>query len=129
MQTVCWCPPDGPFSKEQQGYIGLPDHPGLYWFYGEPFMGEMGGHYNGTIKPDMDLHLITVVQTSNSLAAHCNGAFITLRRWNGKNRGVLGVFYEVTTPKIDDLTVEDIQKEYDKTIGSNIDSCAEMDHF
>lgn len=80
-----------------------PKEPGDYWFYGEPYMGEMGGHYTGTVKPCNKLILVEVHRIINGLAAVGNGNFVPLRKWDGKNRGYLGKWANATLPEIPDL--------------------------
>jgi hypothetical protein len=78
----------------------IPTEPGFYWFYGEPFMGEMGGHYDGTILPNNKLFIIKIHKNPSGLIAWTDGAFISLRKWDGKKRGVLGKWMPLPTPQL-----------------------------
>ncbi len=81
-------------------YDEAPDQPGLYWLYGDPHMGEMGGHYTGSVKPEYGLHLVRVVKVSNGVIGYTGTTIVSLTKWNGKNRGWVGVWYQVIIPDL-----------------------------
>lgn len=88
---------------EQQGYDDPPDQPGYYWFYGDPWMGQMGGHYAGTIDPDKRLMLVEVERIANGLLAISKGQFIPLTKWDGKQKGYEGKWMSAIIPDISTL--------------------------
>ncbi len=79
-----------------------PQEPGYYWFYGDPYMGEMGGHYNGTVDPEYGLQLVEIHEIANGVMGVSNGQFIPLEKWNPESRhkGVLGKWAQVIIPNI-----------------------------
>jgi hypothetical protein len=95
-----------PITVEQEWYETGPVEPGLYWFFGEPFMGDMGGHYSGTVKPEYRLYLVQVFQASNSLMATTVGTFVPLTKWDGKNKGYLGKWAQCHAPQPPLVTVD-----------------------
>jgi hypothetical protein len=79
-----------PCIEPQTWHADAPTKPGMYWFYGEPWMGEMGGHYTGTVKPEMRLSPVEIVRLSNGLIGMVSGQFMRLTKWDGKSPGYLG---------------------------------------
>ncbi len=71
-----------------------PVEPGYYWFFGDPWMGEMGGHFSGVTTPDYKLCLVHVWKIgaggSGGLAGVADGHFFNLKKWNGRGKGWLG---------------------------------------
>lgn len=86
------------FSVKQPWFDDSPSEPGYYWFYGEPLMGEMGGHYNGTVEPEHKLYLVEVVAVRNGVLAVTRGHFMPLRKWDGVRRGFLGKWSHAVVP-------------------------------
>ena len=86
---------------DEQWYDDPPQTPGYYWFYGEPHMGSMGGHYSGTVKPRYKLYLVEVHKISNGVIGVSNGQFISLRKWNinSMQEGVLGHWAQAKIPR------------------------------
>lgn len=80
-----------------------PTEPGLYWFYGELFMGEMGGHYTGSVVPQFKLELVRIQQVSNGCVGTSNGHFVKMRKWDkdARKSGVLGKWAQVIVPSVD----------------------------
>ena len=87
---------------DEQWYDDPPQIPGYYWFYGDPHMGSMGGHYSGTVKPDYRLCLVEVFAISNGVLGVSNGQFIPLNKWNieSKTQGVVGKWAQAKIPTI-----------------------------
>lgn len=77
-----------------------PVEPGYYWFFGDPWMGEMGGHYRGSVHPEYKLSLVSVFNVSNGLAAISDGHFFQLKRWDGKGKGWLGRWGRAVLPDV-----------------------------
>jgi len=75
-----------------------PKEPGTYWFFGDPYMGSMGGHYKGTVKPDLELHLVNTHALANGTAFVCSGHFMPSHKWDGKREGWLGVWKRCVLP-------------------------------
>lgn len=90
-----------PIEVDAEWFDDLPVEPGLYWFLGELHMGSMGGHYSGSIKPEFELRLVTVVRTRNGLTAHSSGHFVSMCKWDKEKMrtGVLGKWAQVMIPK------------------------------
>lgn len=97
------CPPV-PVVVAQQWFDDPPKEPGYYWFYGDPRMGQMGGHYDGTIKPKKHLVLVEIKRISNGVVGIADGNFITLRKWNGKQQGCCGQWTFAVVPDIREFT-------------------------
>ena len=78
-----------------------PTEPGDYWFYGEPYMGSMGMHYEDSYKPD-DLYLIRVKirNISNGMIFIGDGNFMPSNKFNGKQEGHLGYWLKFDLPEI-----------------------------
>lgn len=77
-----------------------PKKPGWYWFFGDPYMGSMGGHYTGTVPPDNRLSLVRVDQIANGVLAVADGHAIPLRVWRPDKQidGVLGKWCQAMVP-------------------------------
>jgi len=77
-----------------------PTKPGSYWFFGEAFMGSMGGHYRGTVEPFLKMILINVFEISNGMMAQGDGQYISLKPFDKEKRkeGYLGYWAEANIP-------------------------------
>ena len=82
-----------------------PDSEGLWWLYGDPQFGSMGGHYTGSILFEPELHVITVQKISNGLMAHARGQFINLRPFDKRRQleGYIGKWARVNMPELPTL--------------------------
>lgn len=96
-------PPPPHALEDVTWYREAPTEPGFYWLLGDPRMGSMGGHYAGTIKPDIELHFVEVLRIGDgTLSAMSGGTFVYLDRWTPESRGEgwVGKWARVTMPKI-----------------------------
>jgi len=101
-------------AVESEWFSKAPTKPGLYWFHGEPSMGSMGGHYNGTVKPEKQLHLVSVRKISNGMMFVANGQFMPSLEWDGgesKKEGWLGRWAQCIVPDVDLDDVEKTERE------------------
>jgi hypothetical protein len=81
-----------------------PDTEGIYWFYGDPFMGSMGIDFRDDapkIKPE--LYLVEIREISNGFLAVTKGNIISLRKFNKKDKfyreGYVGYWAEAELPE------------------------------
>jgi hypothetical protein len=58
-----------------------PTEPGYYWLVGDPYMGEMGGHFSGVTRPEIRLQFVEISRISNGLLAICGSSMIPLEKW------------------------------------------------
>ena len=87
---------------QSEWFDDAPTQPGYYWLLGDPYMGEMGGHFTGVTKPEIRLQLVEVSRISNGLLAVCGGHFITLNKWDGKQKGFHGKWAQAVVPDVED---------------------------
>jgi hypothetical protein len=77
---------DGFISFEDDGCrwsSSPPEEPGEYWFYGDPYKGQMGIDYQDNapiVKPKM--YLVQIRKISNGMMAVTEGQIIPLRKFN-----------------------------------------------
>tara|TARA_R110000868_G_scaffold14070_3_gene65605 strand:- start:1320 stop:1685 length:366 start_codon:yes stop_codon:yes gene_type:complete len=88
----------------QKWFDDAPTEPGYYWFYGEPWMGEMGGHYTGKVPPENRLMLVEIKQVTNGIVGISSGQFMNLRKWDGKQRGFFGKWTNAIVPDVNGLS-------------------------
>ena len=79
-----------------------PTEEGVYWLYGDPCFGAMGGDYTGVFEPKKKLHYVTVIRISNGVIAACNGQYVSLQPFNKEKRreGWIGVWQPVVLPTL-----------------------------
>lgn len=77
-----------------------PTVPGHYWFFGDPWMGEMGGHYTGAVKPDMELHHVKILRVGQGVQAVVDGQFMPLNKWERVRPGYLGKWCPCVLPSM-----------------------------
>lgn len=83
-----------------------PREAGHYWFYGDPYKGQMGIDYRDDCPPiEPKMYLVEVIAISNGIMAVSEGNMIPLRKFNKENRGdgVIGYWKpaELPTPPND----------------------------
>ena len=79
-----------------------PKEEGLYWFYGDPRFGSMGGHFAGTVPPRLELHLVKVNRISNGFVFVSDGQFMSSRPFdkNRRGEGYVGVWQRAYAPPL-----------------------------
>lgn len=87
-----------PVVWPQIWYADAPSQPGYYWFYGEPFMGQMGGHYTGSVQPVICLHSVKLQLVGGKLMAVVDGQFMPLNKWDGSRVGYYGKWAVASLP-------------------------------
>jgi len=79
-----------------------PTEPGRYWFYGDPWLGDMGSDfrddYHGPDESHRKMHAVEVVEISNGILAVANGNFMSLDTFNKKHNGHLGYWQRAIVP-------------------------------
>lgn len=87
-----------------------PNEVGLWWLYGEEEFGAMGGHYTGSVPPDIELQVVKVMrlgQGDNShLRGNSRGRLITLEPFSFSQRkpGCIGLWKKVEEPSTPEFT-------------------------
>jgi len=94
-------------TEKLEWFDEAPTEIGLYWFYGAE-MGGMGGHYDGTVKPEAKLKLISIRKISNGILAVTDGHFFELNKWDGKKAGWLGRWAQCTVPDVSNQSIVNI---------------------
>lgn len=94
---------NGGWSKEP------PNEEGLWWLYGEEEFGAMGGHYTGTVPPDIELQVVKVMrlgQGDNShLVGNSRGRLIALTPFSRQYKpGYIGLWKKVDKPNTPEFT-------------------------
>jgi hypothetical protein len=78
-----------------------PSEPGRYWFYGDPWLGDMGSDfrddYHGPDENHRKLHSVEIVAISNGVLAVADGNFMSLRTFDKKGKGHLGYWQKAET--------------------------------
>jgi hypothetical protein len=79
----------------------FPNKDGFFWFYGEPHMGQMGGHFKGTIRPNLKMCLVEIKKISNGFLAVMNGHHVPNTPFDKENKkpGFLGYWAKAELPK------------------------------
>lgn len=90
----------------QRWHDDPPTEPGYYWFYGDPWMGQMGGHYAGTVGPENRLMLVEVQRVANGVVGVASGHFISLRKWDGRQAGCEGRWTAAIIPNVSNSSTE-----------------------
>ena len=88
--------------KKKQWSKDFPDEPGFYWFYGDPFHGQMGMDFQTPKKPvDAKMQLVEVAEISNGLIAIAAGHFFPSNPFDIKKirAGYLGYFMKADMPE------------------------------
>ncbi len=79
-----------------------PTEPGRYWFYGDPWLGDMGSDfrddYAGPDEKHRKLHSVEICAISNGVIAVCDGNFMSLTTFAKKRNGHLGYWQRAATP-------------------------------
>jgi len=94
----------------------FPKKEGDYWFYGDPYMGQMGGNYNGNIKPDIEMYFIKVKKINDGFMAVVDGQFMSTNKFDLKKRksGYLGYWQKAIIPDIIEDFEHIFELEYEK---------------
>ena len=69
-----------------------PTEPGRYWFYGEPFFGQMGRDFENNSILNPKLYYVEVQRLSNGLIGVVSGQFCPLKKFDKskRNAGYVG---------------------------------------
>jgi len=89
-------------NKEKMSWSEqIPKEVGFYWFYGDPFHGEMGQNYFDDSPPiETKMYLVEIFKVSNGLMATTVGQIIKLRKFSKINKqpGVVGYWQPAGLP-------------------------------
>lgn len=80
-----------------------PTEPGHYWFYGDPYKGQMGQDFTENARINPQLSLVRIFQTSNSLMAVGDGQCFPSRKFDktsAYNTGYLGYWAKADIPEV-----------------------------
>jgi hypothetical protein len=78
-----------------------PKEPGEYWFYGDPYKGQMGIDYRDAAPPvEPKMYLVQIRKIANGLMAVTEGQFVPLRKFNKAKHGdgYVGYWKEAILP-------------------------------
>lgn len=98
-------------SREQEDWKESPQFTeGWWWFYGDEAFGSMGGHFNGSIPPRMEMSLVRIRCIANGLVAVSNGRFTSLTKFDPQTRreGYVGVWKPAQLPEAPTVLIKTI---------------------